>query len=304
MVVEQRTPPGRPMAIAGLALVVSALGCSPSSADDDERLSVVATMSIIADFAEEVGGDEVEAVSLVPVGGDPHAHEPTPSDARAVDDADLLLSNGVGLEPWFDALVAGSGAQRVALSDRVAAAVVEDEEGEPDPHLWMVPPVAAAYVEVIAEELAERDPANASTYADNADAYVERLERLDTELAEELAVIEADRRILVTPHDAYSYFADHYDFEVATVVGVSTEQEPSAARVQQVVDHLRRQDVPTVFVESTVNPAVMERIAADAGVEVGEPLYGDSVGGPGSGAEDYHGMMRANGRALVDGLAP
>jgi manganese/iron transport system substrate-binding protein len=133
---------------------------------------------------------------------------------------------------------------------------------------------------------------------------VERLEELDAELADELAQVPEAHRILVTPHDAYSYFADHYGFEVATVVGVSTEEEPSASQVQHLVDVVRETGVPTVFVESTVNPAVIERIAADAGVEVGAPLYGDSVGEPGSGADDYVGMMRANVAALVDGLAP
>jgi ABC-type Zn uptake system ZnuABC Zn-binding protein ZnuA len=290
--------------VPGLVVGLVALGCSSPPAAGDERVSVVASMSIIADFAEQIGGDEVEVSSLVPVGSDPHVYEPTPSDARAIDDADLVLGNGVGLEPWFDALVAGSGREVITLTDRVGHAVVADDAGEPDPHLWMVPPFAVAYVEVIAEELIAVDPGNAAAYADNAASYIDRLEALDEELAEALAVIDPDRRILVTPHDAYSYFADHYGFEVETIVGVTTEEEPSAARAQRLVDHLRRHDVPTVFVESTVNPSVIERIAADAGVQVGEPLYGDSVGGEGSGAEDYHGMMRANVRALVDGLGP
>lgn len=298
-----RHRPRRVSGALGLALLLATSACSAESSAHDGRLAVVASMSILADFAEQVGGEEVEVVSLVPIGSDPHVYEPTPSDARAMNDADLVLGNGVGLEPWFDALAGGSGREVVTLTDRISEVVVDDEEGEPDPHLWMVPPFAVAYVEVITEELAALDPANASTYADNAEAYIGRLEQLDAELADELSVIDDDRRILVTSHDAYSYFADHYGFEVETVVGVSTEEEPSAARVQQVVDHLRRWDVPTVFVESTVNPAVVERIAADAGVEVGEPLYGDSVGDEGSGAEDYPGMMRANVRALVEGLA-
>jgi ABC-type Zn uptake system ZnuABC Zn-binding protein ZnuA len=292
-----------PVGILGLSLGVALAACTSGSAADDDRLSVVVSMSIIGDFAEQVGGEEVEVLSLVPVGADPHVYEPTPSDARAIQDADLVLGNGVGLEPWFDALVAGSGREVVTLTDRIAHVVIDDEEGEPDPHLWMVPPFAAVYVEVIAEELASLDPDNATTYAGAADAYVAELEQLDEELSEQLSEIDEDRRLLVTPHDAYSYFADHYGFEVETVVGVTTEEEPSAARVQALVDVLRRQDVPTVFVESTVNPAVIERIAADADVEVGAPLYGDSVGEEGSGAEDYRGMMRANVRALVEGLA-
>lgn len=303
------TGSGRRRALVVLVLGMVAAGCAAQGAPEqersaDERPEVVASMSIIADFAERVGGEAVEVTSLVPIGADPHVHEPTPADARAVDHADLVLGNGVGLEPWFDDLVAASGQQVVTVTDELSHLVVDDEDGEDDPHLWMVPPLAAAYVEQIAEELAALDPAGARIYRDNAADYVERLEALDAELARELAQVPEEHRILVTPHDAYSYFADHYGFEVETVVGVSTEEEPSASQVQHLVDVVRETGVPTVFVESTVNPAVIERVARDAGVEVGAPLYGDSVGEPGSGAEDYVGMMRANVAALVEGLAP
>ena len=292
-----------------LVLGVVAAGCAAQGAPEQggssgDRLEVVASMSIIADFAEQVGGEAVDVTSLVPIGGDPHVYEPTPSDARAVDSVDLVLGNGVGLEPWFDDLVAASGQDVVTVAHELSHLVVDDEDGEDDPHLWMVPPLAATYVERIADELADLDPAGAQTYRDNAAAYVDRLEALDAELTDELEQIPDQHRVLVTPHDAYSYFADHYGFEVETVVGVSTEEEPSASQVQHLVDVVRETGVPSVFLESTVNPAVIERIAADAGVEVGAPLYGDSVGEPGSGADDYVGMMRANVAALVDGLAP
>lgn len=291
-----------------VALVLTA-GCAAQPAGDGggeespERLEVVASMSIIADFARQVGGDRVSVTTLVPVGADPHVHEPTPADARAVDDADLVLGNGAGLEPWFDAIVDGSGRDVVTVTDELAHRVVDDEEGEADPHLWMVPPLAAVYVERISEELADLDPDNAARYREHAADYLDRLERLDEELAAELAQVPEHQRILITSHDAYSYFADHYGLEVETVVGVSTEEEPGAARVQELIDLVREAGVPTVFMESTVNPAVIRRVADDAGIEVGDPLYGDSVGEPGSGAEDYVGMMRANVAALVDGLA-
>ena len=294
--------------LAATLLVASGCAAQPPAADGSAQggsdgLEVVASMSIIADFAEQVGGERVEVTTLVPIGGDPHVHEPTPADARAVNDADLVLGNGVGLEPWFDAIVAGSGREVVTVTDELAHLVVDDDEGEPDPHLWMVPSLAAAYVERIAEELAHLDPEHAPVYRDNAAAYVDRLEQLDEELAAELEQVPASRRTLVTSHDAYSYFADRYGLDVEAVVGVSTEEEPSARRVQQLIDLVRDTGVPTIFVEATVNPSVIERIADDAGVEVGDPLYGDSVGEPGSGAEDYVGMMRANVAALVEGLA-
>jgi ABC-type Zn uptake system ZnuABC Zn-binding protein ZnuA len=291
-----------PAAFAALlALLVSACAATPAERDRD-TLRVVTSMSVIADFARQVGGEHVEVVSLVPTGADPHTHEPTPADARAVADADLVLANGAGLEPWFDAL-ADADREVVRLTEDLRGRVRADGDGEPDPHLWMVPELATAYVDALAEALAEADPRRAAEYRANAAAFAGELRELDEELAAALAAIPPARRVLVTPHDAYAYFADAYDLEVATVVGVSTEEEPSAAAVQRVIDEVRARQVPTVFVEATVNRAVIDRVAADAGVEVGRPLYGDSVGEPGSGAETYVDMMRANVDALVDGLA-
>lgn len=287
-----------------VALLSTACAAQPAAPEPEpgRPLEVVTSMSIIADLARQVGGEHVDVDSLVPIGGDPHVHEPTPSDARAVDRADLVLGNGTGLEPWFDALVAGSDRDGVWVSEELSELVVDDEEGEPDPHLWMVPPLAGTYVERIADELVRLDPDHADDYRSNAADYRQRLERLDEELAGELGRVPEEHRVLVTSHDAYSYFADHYGFEVESVVGVSTEEEPSAARVQELVDLVRSSGVPTIYVEATVNPAVIERVADDAGVAVGAPLYGDSVGEAGSGAEDYVGMMRANVAAIVDGL--
>ncbi len=293
-----------PVMTAFVALFVAGCAAAPASPtpEADEQLHVVTSTSILADFVHQLAGDEVRVTSLVPVGGDPHVHEPTPSDARAVHDADLVIGNGVGLEPWFDTLV-GDGDDVVMLADAVSHLVVDDEDGRPDPHLWMVPTIAAVYAEHLADELGARRPDDADAYRSAAADYRERLERLDAELAGRLAAIPEEHRTLVTSHDAYHYFADHYGLQVHTVVGVSTEEEPSAARVQHLVDVVRRTGVPTVFVETTVNPAVMHRIAEDAGAAVGDPLYGDSLGPPGSGADDYVGMMRANVEALVDGLA-
>jgi ABC-type Zn uptake system ZnuABC Zn-binding protein ZnuA len=304
-----RTAPGRlttwasPTALAALLTLLGSACAATSAEPDGDTLRVVASMSIIADFAHQVGGERVEVTSLVPTGADPHTHEPTPADARAVADADLVLANGAGLEPWFDALAGADGNEVVWLSDAVHGQVRSGQDGEPDPHLWMVPELAVDYVGALADALAEVDPAGATAYRANADAYADELEGLDEELSASLAEIPPEQRVLVTPHDAYAYFADAYDLEVATVVGVSTEEEPSAAAVQRVIDEVRARDVPTVFVEETVNRAVIERIAADAGAEVGSPLYGDSVGQPGSGAETYVEMMRANVDALVEGLA-
>lgn len=288
------------LALLGIAGCGSSATAEPSG---DDRLTVVATFSVIADLASSVAGDRADVTSLVPVGGDPHTFEPRPSDVNALARADVVLDNGLGLSPWFDAVSNRVGGELVVLSDGISEQAVADG-GKVDPHLWMVPEYAAAYVDVVEQALTAADPDGAADYAANADAARTELAALDDELAARFDTLPDDRRQLVTSHDAYSYFAERYGLEViGSPVGVSTEEQPGAGTVAELIDLVRSERVPTIFVESTVNPDVIERIAADAGVEVGEPLYGDSVGEPGSGAEGYAGMLRANTEAIVSGLS-
>ena len=175
--------------------------------------------------------------------------------------------------------------------------------GHPDPHLWIDPLLTAAYVRNIEAALGERYPPHAAEFAERARRYVERLEALDREIASTLAGIERERRKLVTIHDAFRYFGRRYGVEVvATIWGISTEREPSAREIRAIVDGIRKHEVRVVFVETTVNPALMLRIAQETGIHVGAPLFGDSVGPPGSSADTYLGMMRANTRAVAEGL--
>ncbi|CAN5262090.1 zinc ABC transporter substrate-binding protein [soil metagenome] len=297
-------PPCLTVLIAALAVATAGCGGGQGgTAAADGPLQVVATMSVFADFAEAVGGDLVTVDTLVPIGGDPHTYEPTPADSAAITDADVVIDNGLGLSPWFDTLAGNVEGELVILTDGIAAEAVADA-GEIDPHMWMVPDyVDRGYLVAIQDAFATADPDNADTYAANADAYRDTLAALDAELTEEIARIPADNRKLVTSHDAYSYFAAAYGLEVSgSVVGVTTEEEPSARAIADLIDVIRAKGVPTIFVESTVNPGLIQQVARDAGVEVGAPLYGDSVGEAGSGAEDYAGMMRANVSAIVAGL--
>ncbi|CAN5155599.1 metal ABC transporter substrate-binding protein [soil metagenome] len=304
MLIHASAIPWRRLSAAIVAVLLAAMtaACGATSRAETERLDVVTSMSVLAGFAENVAGEHAEVTSLVPVGGDPHVYEPVPSDSRRITDADVVLHNGLGLEPWFASLVAGSGREAVAVADALQTSAV-DGDSPPDPHLWMVPPRAAAYVDVIADALAAADPEHADDYASNAESYKAELDELDADVAATLATIPPQSRTLVTSHDAYSYFAEHYGLEVVgTVVGFTTEEEPSAAAVSRLVDQIRAHGVPTIFVETTVNPDVIERIARDAGVAVGRPLYGDSLGEEGSGADTYAGMLRANAEALAEGL--
>lgn len=282
-------PPGlRRGLLRLLPVLLLAAGCDVGATGGDGRGPsptgmrpvVVTSMSVLADIAQRVAGSEATVVSLVPVGGDPHVHEPTAVDARAIADADLLIGNGAGLEPWFVTLVTGQGRDAVLLADRVltdgpVASVVDQ-----DPHLWMVPPIAGQYARLIAEELARSDPERATEYRDAALRTEEEFLRLDDELRSSMASIPPPRRTIVTTHDAYASFAAHYGFRVASVIGFSTDEEPSAAKVRALIELVRDTEVPTVFVESSINPALMRRVASDADVRLGGTLYGDSLGPP------------------------
>ena len=293
--------------LTALALASSCGSISEVAGESDTHtattVDVVAEFSILADFAEAVGGDRVRVTTLVPLGGDPHVHEPRPDDARRVADADLVLEHGLGLSPWMNSLTQNANGHVITVAESVVDHAVVDDHGEVDPHLWMAPPHAAQYVLTIRDALVRLDAASRDDYHRNAEAYLRQLDAVDEDLRATFVAVPHDRRLLVTPHDAYRYFAAHFELEVlGTLVGITSEEEPSAQRMREVVDAVRRTEVPAVFIESTVPPRQIERVASEAGVEVAGPLYGDSVGEPGSDASDYLGMMRWNAEVIVDAL--
>jgi len=290
---------------AGAVGLVAETSAAPQGVDG--RPVVVATISILADLADKVAGGAVQVQSIVPLGGDPHTFEPTPGTARMLARAQLVLRNGLGLEGWLDRLVgAGTSARPVVtLTDGLAAQRVRDGHGAeaPDPHLWMDPVHALGYVAAVERALAARFPAHARPFGARAESLASEIRSLDAEARAVVGRLPPARRKLVTTHDAFRYFADRYGLKlVGSIWGISTETEPSAQEVARIVQAIRRERVPAVFAETTLSPRLMQRIAADAGVRMGEPLYGDSLGGPGSGADSYVGMMRANLRALSRGL--
>ena len=310
---RRATPRHQPAGVAATAIAVLALastGCDDGDVAAEEAagpLSVVATMSIVADLTEQVGGDLVEVETIVPTGADPHTFEPRPGDARLVEQADLLVSNGAGLEErWLSDMLERAGARHVALAADLDPRRFEegDDAGEPDPHMWNDPLlVRDGYLPALTDALAEALPRDAAEeVAARAEAYTADLDELDAWIADAVATIPEDHRKLVTTHDAFAYFGQRYGVEVVgTLYGVSTEVEPSPAEVAELVDAIRDEGVVAVFIETLTSPELMERVASEAGVELGDDLLGDSVGEE-PGTDDYLGMMRANVGAIVEGL--
>lgn len=303
---------GRLVWHAGLLLVLAALllGCAEQpepQADAAAPLRVVATMSIVADLTEQVGGDLVHIDVIVPVGADPHTYEPRPGDAQLVEDADLLVSNGAGLEErWLQDMLARSDAIHAELAGDLEPRIFTEGEdvGEPDPHMWNDPIlVRDGYLPVLVTALKEALPdEQADDVAERAETYTEELSTLDADLAAAVDTIPDGNRKLVTTHDAFTYFGARYGVTVSgTLYGVSTEVEPSAAEVSELIEVIRDEQVPAVFIETLTDPALMERVASEAGVALGRELLGDSVGEE-PGTDTYVGMMRANVGAIVEGL--
>jgi ABC-type Zn uptake system ZnuABC Zn-binding protein ZnuA len=264
-----------------LALLVAACGSSggtDQAADPTPR--IVTTTSVFADIVRNVGGDRVTVVSLVPAGAGPEDFEPRPDAARTLAEADLVVSNGVGLDDFLDKLITAageSGVPRLVLGDGIPTITVD---GEPNPHFWLDPSlVADHYLPAIAARLSEIDPAGASAYAANRDAYAAQVRAMDNANMAKIATIPAANRKLVTFHDAFPYFAAHYGFEVVGVILANVGQEPSAADLAALVQTVRAAGVKAVFSEAQFSPDLAHTLADEAGIsQVVTTLYNDTVG--------------------------
>jgi zinc/manganese transport system substrate-binding protein/manganese/iron transport system substrate-binding protein len=232
----------------------------------------------------------------------PEDYEPRPADARAIADAQLLVSNGVGLEAFLDRLIRSAGgeaAPRLVLGDGIPAIEVD---GEPNPHFWLDPTIVRdAWLPKIVNALSAAAPGDRATFEANAAAYAKELTALDAELAAQVATIPPANRKLVTFHDAFPYFARHFGFDLVGVVLANVGQEPTAADLANLVDRVRAANVPAVFSEAQFNPKLAQTLADEAGVHrVVTTLYNDALGPP--PADTYPGMMRWNMQQIVDAL--
>ena len=323
----------RPALFLALGLLAGILvysGCSTPSASngsgEDPALRVVATTNIIADWVDNVAGDRVEIQSLLPVGGDVHTYQPGAGDVAQIADADLIVTNGLELEGnWLEELIRNASPDEsriVTLGDAVnpipyADDAHDDHEDEHededehdehahgafDPHFWFDPNRVKLAVNVIAERLSALDPDGAATYRANAEAYVTRLDELHEWTEEQVSVIPADRRMLVTSHDSLGYFAALYDFKIIGTVIPSgtTEVEPSAEHVSELTELITEVGVPAVFGETTVTDRIARNITQETGAQL-VSLYSGSLGPAGSGADTYIGMARSNVESIVRAL--
>jgi manganese/iron transport system substrate-binding protein len=291
-----------------IPLVFSA--CSQQSAPDENgRIQLMATTSVVGDIVRQVGGASVEVEILLPLGTDPHSFTPTPNDISRLAEAKLVFINGAGLEEFLTPMIESAGVD-VRLIDLSATLPLRSIEGEDiagghgdDPHTWMDPNNVIVWTQAVAEALGQADPAHQADYQVNADLLQAELVELDRWVREQVEQIPVGGRQLVTDHLVFGYFADRYGFQQvgAIIPGFSTLSEPSAQELAQLEDAIVRLNVPALFVGRAANQNLAERIAEDTGVRVIQ-LYTHSLSPAGGEAEHYQDFIRYNVNAIVAGL--
>jgi len=286
-----------------LSILISVL--LTSSLYSQDKIKIVTSASMIADMTQEIVGDLHDVEMIVPIGGDPHLHEPTPSNARLVSKADLIFINGLTFEGWITELIENSGttAEVVTVTKDIQPLSSQTYENSFDPHAWMDASRVVSYVETIAKALQDIDPANAATYKTRLAAYTQKLETLDQEIKTAISSIPAQKRILITSHDAFQYYGQRYGIQLEAIMGISTEAEAQTSDIRRVNKVIKENKVPAIFVESTINPKLIQQLAQDNKVSIGGELYADSLGDKDSPASTYIDMMRYNTQTIVKALS-
>ncbi len=283
-------------------------GCQSISENENKnKPKIVSTSTIIADLVEQVGEDYIEHEGILEPGADPHVYEPVPSDSVAFEKADLIFYNGYNLEPGLIKLMNASGikAKKVALGELITPLDFEYQgQKEPDPHVWGSAENGIKMVNAIMTELIAIEPEHEAEFRENATELIQELEVLHQWIGEQIATIPSEKRKLVTTHDAFQYYAKAYNLEIiGTLIGISTEEQPSAQTVKNLSDTIKKSQVPAIFAETTINPVLITTVAQEAGVKLADrELYSDSIGAKGSEGDSYIKMLESNTRTIVDAL--
>lgn len=300
-----------------LALNSSLVACRPVAGQAGDiatrQVRVVATTTIVADAVREVGGDRVEIVTLMGPGIDPHLYKASEGDVLRLASADIIFYNGLHLEGKMGHVLArvGERVPTVAVAERIDPSLLRrppEFEGAYDPHVWFDVRLWMIAVEAVRDGLITVDPTHAAVYQANAERYLAELDKLDRWVRQEVAKIPPERRVLITAHDAFGYFARAYGFEVYGLQGVSTAAEAGVADVQALADLIVERRIPAIFVETSVPPRFIEAVqeavrARGFEVRIGGQLHSDALGDPGTLAGTYVGMVRSNVETIVQALA-
>ncbi len=282
-------------------------GESNNNSSGEELPQVVSTSTIIADLTITIGGDEIAHQGILQPGADPHVYEPTPKDSVALEKADLILYNGFNLEPGLIKMINSTGVQadKYAVGEVVEPLDLEYQgQKQSDPHVWGDAENAIAMTEAIRDRLIELSPDDEAEFSTNAEELITELRQVDQWITEQIATIPQSQRKLVTTHDAFQYFTKAYGLEMAgTLIGISTEEQPSAQTVKNLANSIKKMQIPAIFAETTINPQLIKTVASEAGVKLApQELYSDSIGATGSEGDSYIKMLVANTKSIVESL--
>ncbi len=255
-------------------------------------------------MAKNLAPKQIEVVSLLPVGADPHIYEPTTSDARTLAKAKLILKNGLHLEGWLDKMIKATvqATPVVEVSLGVVPVAAEGFENVFDPHAWMTAENGKIYIKNIAQALIKEYPQHKTDILENELKYLSKLDEVEKQIVSIVAQIPENKRILLTTHDAFRYFAKAYNFQVAAVLGNSTDAEVLIEDVNHLIEVIKKFNIPVVFVEATINPKLLTQIASDIQIGVGKKLFSDSIGDSTSAAPNYAAMLLYNTQTIQQGL--
>jgi ABC-type Zn uptake system ZnuABC Zn-binding protein ZnuA len=284
-----------------LAACQANAGPTPQSSGgtlEESGPKVLAVESFLADIAQNVAGERFNVEVLIPPGSDPHTFQPTPQDVAKIANSQLLIANGAGLEEWLQEILDNAGGERLVIE---AADGFLDEPTRPgDPHFWLDPNYVIHYAEEIRDGYIIVDPAGEADYIQNTVDYILQLEELDSWIAGQVAQIPSERRMLITNHESFGYFADRYGFDIiGTIIpNVSTGSSPSAQQLVELIEAIKATGTAAIFLESGTNPELAEQVAQETGVKVIKGLLTHSVDPPGG----YIEMMKYNTLAIVEAL--
>lgn len=294
-----------------LAVILSACQAAPSQ-PSPKTMRILAAETFLQDIAQNVAGSRAVVESLLPLGLDPHSFEPTPRDVARLADSSVIIINGAGFEAWLEETLANAGGQRLVIeaSAGLASRVQQpdelplDEPGGMDPHFWLDPLSVVKYVENIRDGLSQADPDGKPEYEANAAAYISQLQELDQWVRSQVDQIPPDRRLLVTNHESFGYYADRYGLKIAGTIlqSVSTSANPSAQQLAGLVDQIRSSGAPAIFLETGANPNLAETVAAETGAKVVTGLLTHSITAADGPAPTYIDMIKYNTSEIVKAL--
>ena len=269
-----------------------------------ERPNVLTSASMIADMTHQIGGDLILVESIVPIGGDPHLYEPTPGDAIKVSEADLIFINGLTFEGWITELIDNSGtkANTVTVTQGITPISSSVYDNSSDPHAWMDAGHGIIYCNNIRDALIELLPDYRSQIEGRHARYVELLSNLDNEITQSILQIPEKKRYLITSHDAFHYYGKKYQIQTESILGTSTDSDAQTSDLIRINKIIKENSIPAVFIETTVNPKLLQSLANDNKIRIGGKLYSDSLGDKDSPASTYVDMLRHNTKVIVEAL--